>query len=100
MKTCVRVLMVAGLLAGAASVAFGQGVNTKATLTGTVQDPSGALVPGATVVIKNIATGVTNETVSNGSGTFAVAALDAGTYEATVSLEGFKTFKIDKIVLT
>jgi len=100
MKRYVCVLMVAGLLGGAAPAAFGQGVNTKATLTGAVQDPSGAVVPGATVVIKNIATGVTNETVSNSSGSFAVAALDAGTYEATVSLSGFKTFKADKIVLT
>jgi hypothetical protein len=100
MKRYLCALLVAGMVVGVAPVAFGQGVNTKATLTGVVQDASGSVVPGASVVIKNVATGVTNETVSNGTGSFAVAALDAGTYQATVSLTGFKTFKIDKIVLT
>jgi hypothetical protein len=100
MKRYLCALTLGAMLFGVSPVAFGQGVNTKATLTGAVQDASGAVVPGATVIIRNIATGITNETVSNGSGGFAVAALDAGTYEATVSLEGFKTFKVDKIVLT
>jgi Carboxypeptidase regulatory-like domain/TonB dependent receptor len=101
MKAILRALALAATFASATgSLALAQGVNTKATLTGVVQDASGGIVPGASVVVKNVATGVTNETVSNSSGTFAVAALDAGTYEATVSLPGFKTFKVDKIVLT
>jgi hypothetical protein len=58
------------------------------------------VVPGATVVVRNIATGVSHETVSNSTGNFSVPALDAGSYDATVSLSGFKTFKVDKIVLT
>src|SRR5262245_47692558 len=78
---------------------FAQGTVTKSSLGGVVQDTSGGVVPGATVVITNVATGVKNETVSNATGTFVVPALDPGTYEATVSLDGFKTIKIDKIVL-
>ena len=52
MKRYLCALMAAGMLVGIAPVAFGQGVNTKATLTGAVQDSTGAVVPGATVVIK------------------------------------------------
>src|SRR5438067_70644 len=95
-----RLLLMVGLVALASSLAFAQGSNAKATLTGVVQDATGGVVPGASVVVKNVATGVTNETVSNSTGNFAVAALDVGTYEATVSLAGFKTVKVDKIVLT
>lgn len=82
-----------------ATTAFAQGAVTKSSLGGVVQDSSGSVVPGATVVITNVATGVKNETVSNTAGEFVVPALDPGTYEATISLEGFKTVKIDKIVL-
>jgi hypothetical protein len=100
MKVGSRVSWLAAVILSGAPFAVAQGVNTKATLTGVVQDASGGVVPGASVVIKNTATGVTNETVSNETGNFAVPALDPGTYEATISLTGFKTFKIDKIVLT
>ena len=100
MKFALRWVVVVCLIALPTASAFAQGANTKATLTGVVQDASGGVVPGASVTIRNVATGVTNETVSNETGNFAVAALDTGTYEATVSLAGFKTFKVDKIVLT
>jgi hypothetical protein len=95
-----RGLFTIALVGLASSLAFAQGSSTKATLTGVVQDSTGAVVPGASVVVKNVATGVTNETVSNGTGNFSVPALDAGTYEATVSLAGFKTFKVDRITMT
>ena len=95
-----RLLLAVALVGLTSSLALAQGSNAKATITGVVQDSTGGVVPGATVVVKNVATGVTNETVSNSTGNFAVPALDIGTYEATVSLGGFKTFKVDKIVLT
>src|SRR6478752_7130618 len=98
MKVALRWIAVVCLIAMPSSRAFAQGSNTKATLTGVVQDASGSVVPGASVVVRNVATGVTNETISNETGAFAVAALDTGTYEATVSLAGFKAFKVDRIV--
>ena len=57
---------------------------------GTVVDASGAPVPGASVVVKNEGTGATYQAVSGEKGTFAVPALQAGTYTVTVSLSGFK----------
>src|SRR6476646_2076027 len=100
MRVGVRLALALVLLGLVSSTAWAQGSSAKATLTGVVQDSTGGMVPGATVVIKNVATGVTNQTVSNGTGNFAIPAIDAGTYEATVTLNGFKTVKIDKVVLT
>ena len=56
------------------------------SLSGVVTDTGGGVIPGATVVVKNDATGVTYETVSSSTGAFSVPALDAGTYTVTVSL--------------
>src|SRR5262249_29531136 len=94
-EECMRHAFLAGAVAVALSVlagtvAFAQGGNTSAPLTGTAVDSSGAPVPGATVVVKNEATGATYQAVSGDKGTFAVPALQAGTYTVTVSLPGFK----------
>jgi hypothetical protein len=67
------------------------------SLSGVVTDTDGGVIPGATVIIKNDATGVSYETVSSSSGAFNVPALDAGTYTATVSLSGFKTAVVSNI---
>lgn len=67
------------------------------SLSGVVTDTGGGVIPGATVVVKNDATGVTFETVTSSAGAFNVPALDAGTYSATVSLSGFKTAVVNNI---
>jgi len=92
-------LWVVMILAMFDASAFAQGSTTTATLTGVIQDSSGGVVPGVTVVVRNIRTGVTNEAISNSTGTFSVPALDPGEYEATASLTGFKTVKVDRIGL-
>jgi hypothetical protein len=62
----------------------------KGAVSGTVLDPTGASVPGATVVITNDANGVATTTTSTGSGDYAVSTLDAGVYTITVSATGFQ----------
>jgi Carboxypeptidase regulatory-like domain len=62
------------------------------SLSGIVTDAAGGVIPGATVVVKNDATGVTFDAVSNSAGQFSFPALVPGTYTVTVSLTGFKTF--------
>src|SRR5688572_33229810 len=69
--------------------AFAQG--TAASLSGVVTDTAGGVVPGATVVVKNVGTNVTAETVTNSAGAFSIPSIDPGTYSVTVSLQGFKT---------
>jgi Carboxypeptidase regulatory-like domain len=69
------------------------------SISGVVVDSNGGVIPGATISVKNLATGTTFDTVTNTSGTFSVPALDAGTYSVTVTLEGFKTVVIDDVRL-
>jgi len=68
----------------------GQLVNT-GSLGGTVLDPTGAAVPGATVLLAKEDTGVKTTTQSNRDGSFAVTGLQVGTYTVTISKEGFQT---------
>ncbi|HEY7499985.1 MAG TPA: TonB-dependent receptor [Vicinamibacterales bacterium] len=80
-----------------AAPALAQGGGATTSLSGTVTDASGAIIPGANVAVKNAATGTTFETVTNESGYFSVPALDPGTYTVTVTLMGFKTAVVNDV---
>src|SRR5262249_55749692 len=82
-----------------ADPSFGQG-GTTSTLSGVVVDASGGVVPGADVVAKHDATGVTNSAVTNTEGAFSFPALNTGSYTVTVTLQGFKTYQENNVVLT
>src|SRR5256714_1935289 len=62
-----------------------------ATIQGTILDTQRAAVPGATVVVRNTATGVERTIVTDASGNFAAASLPPGPYQVEVSLQGFQT---------
>jgi hypothetical protein len=64
------------------------------TILGTVQDDSGALVPDATVSVKNLGTGQERIVQSDGSGSYNVSNLQVGHYSITVSHEGFAKMQI------
>ena len=81
------------------SAAFAQGGSTKSAISGAVFDSGGGAVPGATVVVKHLSTGVATTTVTNSTGAFDAPALDAGIYSVTVSLSGFKTSVLTDIEL-
>lgn len=70
-----------------------------ASVRGTVQDQTGAAVPGATVQLINIDTGLTQTAVSNSAGNFHFEGVLRGNYKATVSAAGFaseaQTFPLD-----
>jgi Carboxypeptidase regulatory-like domain len=61
-----------------------------ASLSGIVQDQSGAIIPGASVTIKNVASDAQRASHSNGSGSFTFSALPSGDYNLTVQASGFK----------
>ena len=83
----------------AAAPGYAQG-GTTSTISGSVVDSSGGVVPGAAVVATHVATGITTETVSNVDGLFSFPGLNIGTYTVTVSLPGFKSFRANDVVLT
>jgi len=62
----------------------------RGTITGTVQDPAGAVVANAPVEAKNTASGTTFSAASSGTGNYTIAQLPVGTYEISVSAPGFK----------
>src|SRR3989442_11427526 len=70
--------------------AYGQG--TQSTVLGTVTDSSGALVPGATVTVKNQGTGIERSLTTNESGDYRIAGLEAGMYQVNVKADGFKSY--------
>ena len=79
-----------------ATMAYGQ-VTT--SLSGTVADTSGAVLPGADVVAKADETGTTFTAVTNERGLFHIPGMPIGRYTVTVSLQGFKTVALSDIRL-
>jgi hypothetical protein len=64
----------------------------RATITGTVKDPAGAVLPGATVTATNAGTNAVFTTPTNGEGVYTIPGLPVGEYRLDVSLAGFKTY--------
>src|SRR5438445_13322360 len=62
-----------------------------ATLSGTVNDPSGAVVPNAQVSARNTATGVARVATTDSAGFYSIPNLLPGNYEVTVTAPGFST---------
>ncbi len=68
-------------------------------VTGTVSDTTGAVVPGASVLIRNVETGQVSSAQTNTSGVFSISYLNAGRYEVVCEHAGFKKFVRSGIVL-
>ena len=86
----VFLIMVALLCAG---VAFAQ----TGSIQGTVTDRSGAVVQGAEVMARNVATNGTRTATSSATGAFGLTNLPTGAYRVDVRKESFKTFHIETV---
>src|SRR5436309_7224069 len=64
---------------------------TTATIAGVVQDASGAVIPGVSITIKNVETGVIRTATSDEGGRYTVPELTLGDYEVKAQLPGFQT---------
>jgi hypothetical protein len=73
------------------SVALLHSQTFRGRIYGTVTDPSGAVVSGAKVAVKNAATGLERDTVTSADGSYSVPELPIGTYTVNVSQSGFET---------
>jgi hypothetical protein len=92
-----RAIAACALVAFFASPSLGQ--DYRARLQGTVTDASQAAVAGATVTIRNVATGVTTVQQSNETGHYLFDLVEPGTYTVTVAAPGFSTFLAQNVVL-
>jgi hypothetical protein len=70
-----------------------------ATITGTITDASGAVIPNASVTLTNPATGQTRETVSNSAGAYRFANVGVGTYSLNVTAQGFQKYTKTGVVV-
>ena len=93
-----RILRLAVLSLILPCLAFAQGGNTQ--LGGVVLDPSGALIPGVTITVINTDTGVSNNTITNESGSYNFPSLQPGqAYRVSASLPGFQTRTVNNLPL-
>ena len=84
-----NICLIAVLALGVCVAVMGQTVSTE--ILGLVTDPTGAVVPGATVTARRVATGDVRTTSSNETGNYTFPLLEVGAYEVTCSAAGFKT---------
>ena len=92
----VSFLMPVALLAAAAGYAQ---TGTTATISGSVTDDSGAVLPNALVSIHNVDTGIDRTTQTSSGGTYSVSQLPPGRYTVTVVESGFKSFEQQNVTL-
>jgi hypothetical protein len=79
--------------------ALGQ-TGTEGSILGTVNDASGAFIPGASVTVTNNETGIVKKALTDSSGTFQMLALPRGSYSVTVEKPGFSAWRLAIIELT
>src|SRR5262245_21795902 len=77
-------------------LAYGQ-VSSSSSLSGTVADPSGAVVPGASVKVRNVDTGAIYKAESGANGALLIPSLGTGTYSVTVMAAGFRQAQINNV---
>ncbi len=93
MKPLMRLVAFSLLILTSSVLVFGQ----TSSLSGTVTDPSGAVVPGALVLAKNAALGTEFRTTTSTSGTYTIPSLGVGVYTVTIEAKGFKKTVVSEI---
>jgi hypothetical protein len=83
-----RLLLLAGAILALSLAVYGQ---TLGTITGVVTDPSGAVVPNASVTVTNTATNASRNTVTNSEGLYSFPSLVPGPYAVKVEISGFRS---------
>src|SRR4029434_2328540 len=95
-----KVLVFVLLMAASVSIAAAQAQANAADLTGTVVDPNGAVVAGATVTARNAGTGIQRSATTSDDGSYKLIALPPGAYEVTAEAATFKKVSISGVRLT
>lgn len=90
-------LMVALFAVLSVGMAHAQG--SSGQITGTVTDPSGAVIPGVSITVTSVQTGQISTAVSNSAGIYQFPSLNNGNYNLAVTASGFQTYKKNGIVL-
>ena len=94
-----RVGIVAGMAAVPLALCALLGAATTGSISGLAIDPSGAVIPGATLTVTNITTGVQSKTTSNENGFYSFPSLTVGRYDLMVESAGFTPQKRTGLVI-
>src|SRR5215468_12122401 len=95
----IRAGMFVAILLAIATIAFGQGITT-GTISGTIEDQQGAVIPGAKITVVNTTTNVTSTNVTGQSGAYALRNLPVGVYNVTIESAGFAPMMLSGVVVT
>lgn len=95
-----KLFVLALIAATSALTVSAQAQANAADLRGTVVDPNGAVVAGATITARNLATGIERTTTSSEDGTYTLIGLPPGEYEVTAEAPTFKKVAINPVRLT
>src|SRR6266478_1413301 len=90
MNKCIALLVVCHALLSAA---------TTGSISGTLKDPSGAVIPGAMITVTNTAQGIQNKTMTDQKGVYNFPSLPVGRYSLQAEAQGFKTVKRNDLVV-
>ena len=95
-----RLAIIKVVLSGLFLTSIGFAQSTFGSITGTVKDPTGALIPSADVEVINRGTGTIRKVTTSSAGVFNVTNLDIGFYQVRVSAKGFSTYNRESLFLT
>ncbi len=82
-----------------AACALGAWAQSTASLSGTVTDPSGAVVPNAQVTVHSLGTGADRVVKTDADGIYVVPSLQPGDYKVQATAAGFSTYTVPKVTL-
>jgi len=99
MRTVLFAFAVVLLCLAVYGIPLARGQMVSGAITGYAYDPSDAPIVGATVTVKNVATGVTTTRTSDSTGLYLITNLNPGTYSVTVEASGFRRFVQENVVL-
>ena len=99
-RVSARILSIGFTVIACVTIAMSQAQSNAADLEGTVRDPQGAAVKGATVTARNLATNVSRSATANDEGLYQILGLPPGKYEVTAEAQGFSKAQVPSVTLT
>ncbi|MGD0158346.1 MAG: carboxypeptidase regulatory-like domain-containing protein [Terracidiphilus sp.] len=98
-RLCVRCLAILILAACFSSITLNAQSTTQGSISGTIMDTSGAVIPGAAIGITNSGTGFTVNLVSDSSGFFKAPLLEPGNYTVSISAPNFAKYRAEHVIV-
>jgi hypothetical protein len=92
----IRLVLAIALLSAGTGILSAQDTGS---ISGTVRDNTGAIIPNANVLVSNGAEGIERKATTNGDGDYLIAGLPRGSYDVTISSTGFKKFEVKGVIL-